>query len=67
MMTRFNQQTAPPATAAETMRRTPQRITITVNWSLHQRLQQRCDHEGRSLSNLAAHLLELGCVPRIQT
>jgi hypothetical protein len=49
------------------MRRTPQRITITVNWSLHQRLQQRCDHEGRSLSNLAAHLLELGCVPRIQT
>ena len=42
------------------MRRTPQRISITLNWALHQRLVERSDEEGRSLSNLAAHLLELG-------
>jgi hypothetical protein len=39
--------------------RKPQRVTITVNWQLHQRLLQRADAEGRSLSNLMAHLLEV--------
>jgi hypothetical protein len=39
-------------------RRSPQRITITITWATHQRLIQRSDDEGRSLSNLAAHLLE---------
>jgi hypothetical protein len=38
--------------------RRPQRISITVPWQLHQSLLQRCDSEGRSLSNLAAWLLE---------
>jgi len=42
------------------MRRKPQRITITISWGLYQRLLGRSDIEGRSLSNLAAHLLELG-------
>jgi hypothetical protein len=37
--------------------RKPQRITITVSWRLY---QQSCsDQEGRSLSNLACHWLEL--------
>lgn len=38
--------------------RRPQRITITVPWQLHQSLLRRSDSEGRSLSNLAAWLLE---------
>jgi len=47
------------------MRRTPQRASITLNWHLYQRLQQRADMEGRSFSNLAAHLLELACSGRL--
>ncbi len=47
--------------ASELMRRYPQRISTTVNWGLHQRLQDQADRDGRSLSNLVAHLLELGC------
>lgn len=39
--------------------RKPQRVTITVSWQLHQRLLERADAEGRSLSNLMAHLLEV--------
>jgi hypothetical protein len=39
-------------------RRSPQRITITVSYSIHEALLQRSDNEGRSLSNLAAFLLE---------
>jgi hypothetical protein len=41
--------------------RHPQRISITISWALHQRLMTKSDWEGRSLSNLAAHLLELSC------
>jgi hypothetical protein len=33
-------------------------VTTTLNWALHQQLQERADFEGRSLSNLIAHLLE---------
>jgi len=58
MMTRFKQPDTTAATALDTMRRTPQRITITINWALYQQLLDRSDREGRSLSNLAAHLLE---------
>jgi hypothetical protein len=43
------------------LQRAPQRITITLNWALHQRLLDRSDYEGRSLSNLAAYLLEAAC------
>jgi len=45
--------------ASELMRRHPQRISTTVNWGLHQRLQDQADLDGRSLSNLIVHLLEL--------
>ena len=41
------------------LRRRPQRITFTAHWQLHQRLQERADQEGRSLSNLIGHLLEV--------
>ena len=38
--------------------RSPRRITITLALRTYEQLQQRCDQEGRSLSNLAAFLLE---------
>jgi predicted CopG family antitoxin len=40
--------------------RKPQRVTITISWQTYQQLLDRSDNEGRSLSNLAAHLLERG-------
>lgn len=36
----------------------PKRISITVSYEAYQRLLDRSDREGRSLSNLAAFLLE---------
>jgi hypothetical protein len=42
------------------MRRRPQRVSATLPWGLAQRLQERADHEGRSLSSLIAHILEVG-------
>jgi hypothetical protein len=39
-------------------RRKPQRITITVSWSVYQTLIETSDHQGRSLSNAAAYWLE---------
>jgi hypothetical protein len=45
--------------ASELMRRHPVRISATIPWRLHQRLQDQADLDGRSLSNLIAHLLEL--------
>lgn len=59
-MDRFNRLTGPAATPVPPCRRNPQRITITVTWQTHQDLLNRSDWEGRSLSNLAAHLLESG-------
>ena len=44
---------------ADLLRRKPQRMIITVSWALLDKLQRRSDTEGRSLSNLAAHLLEI--------
>lgn len=38
--------------------RSPQRISVTLPWALYQRLLERAAHEGRSVSNLSAHLLE---------
>jgi hypothetical protein len=46
------------APALKPMMRKPQRVCATINWALHQRLQDRADYEGRSLSNLIAHILE---------
>jgi len=52
---------AAPVPAAELLRRRPVRTTATLSWGTHQALQQRADFEGRSLSNLIAHLLENAC------
>jgi hypothetical protein len=41
-----------------TMQRKPVRITITVSHALHEILLSTSDSQGRSLSNLAAYLLE---------
>jgi hypothetical protein len=38
--------------------RAPKRISITLALQPYERLQTRSDWEGRSLSNLAAYLLE---------
>jgi len=47
-----------PAARMDLLRRRPQRVTATLPWHLVQHLQERADYEGRSLSNLIAHLLE---------
>lgn len=39
--------------------RCPKRMSITVPQGVYDGLLQRSDWEGRSLSNLAAHILEL--------
>ena len=61
MTTFYARQTQPssPAASLDLLRRRPQRNTFTAHWQLHQRLQQRADTEGRSLSNLIGHLLEV--------
>jgi hypothetical protein len=51
----------PAVSAAEHLRRCPQRVSVTISWRLRQRLQTRADEEGRSLSNLLAFLLEQSC------
>jgi hypothetical protein len=38
--------------------RSPRRVTITLPHSTYNRLVERSDAEGRSMSNLAAYLLE---------
>jgi hypothetical protein len=38
--------------------RSPRRVTITLPHSTYHGLQERSDAEGRSMSNLAAYLLE---------
>ena len=40
--------------------RRPRRINVTVSETLLEGLQRSADDEGRSLSNLCAHLLESG-------
>lgn len=45
-------------TSMEMLRRRPTRATVTLPWSLNQKLVRRADEEGRSLSNLIAMLLE---------
>ncbi|WP_399211273.1 MULTISPECIES: ribbon-helix-helix domain-containing protein [unclassified Synechococcus] len=62
-MTTFYARQTPPSPskqfAGAVMQRRPQRVTTTMSWQLHQKLQRRADEEGRSLSNLIAHLLEV--------
>lgn len=59
MTTFYGRQPMPSSDPAALLRRRPQRVTATVPWGLLQRLQQRADIEGRSLSNLVSHLLEV--------
>jgi len=40
------------------------RVSIVLNHLLFTRLQERCDNEGRSLSNLCAYLLERAMADR---
>lgn len=40
--------------------RSPRRLSVTIPFTLHQQLLERSDLEGRSVSNLAAYLLERG-------
>ncbi|MFM7314891.1 MAG: ribbon-helix-helix domain-containing protein [Cyanobium sp.] len=47
----------------ELLQRSPQRLSVTLSHHLHQVLQERSDYEGRSMSNLAAFLLEQGPCP----
>ena len=49
----------PSTVHASALFRSPRRITITLALHTYEELQQRCDREGRSLSNLAAFLLEM--------
>jgi hypothetical protein len=49
---------ANPAPNQQVSFRKPVRITITVPHSTHSALEDRSDQEGRSLSNLAAYILE---------
>jgi len=42
-----------------TLQRKPKRLTMTINFATFERLQARADEQGRSLSNLCAHYLEL--------
>jgi len=60
-MTSFSQPQrgiAAAVSASERMMRKPQRLCTTVSWQTAQLLQERADYEGRSVSNLIAHLLE---------
>lgn len=45
--------------------REPRRLSITVSASVYQSLLDRSDQQGRSLSNLAAYLLEQGLVEHL--
>ncbi len=40
------------------MMRKPQRITITLSWSMYQALVEESGLQGRSISNLACYWLE---------
>lgn len=55
IQTSVSQSATPMASAAF---RSPRRITITVPYGAYQKLVDRSGQEGRSLSNLAAFLLE---------
>ena len=42
-----------------TMQRKPKRLTMTINFATYEKLQAAADEQGRSLSNLCAHYLEV--------
>lgn len=46
--------------------RAPQRVTITLNYAAYMNLEKRSVVEGRSMSNLAAFILENALVKKSQ-
>jgi hypothetical protein len=52
------------AKAGSALFRSPKRITITIPHSVFSGLLAASDEQGRSLSNYAAHLLELSLLQR---
>jgi hypothetical protein len=54
---------SPQTSSARLGFRSSQRITITLPYAIAHGLMQRSIHEGRSLSNLAAFLLEASLQP----
>jgi hypothetical protein len=48
-----------PPSKLEILKRSTQRMSISVPYELQRRLQCQADLDGRSLSNLCAFLLEL--------
>jgi hypothetical protein len=44
----------------KSLTKSPKRITITIPYSTFQAIVERSNEEGRSLSNLAAFILEQG-------
>jgi len=47
--------------------KSPKRITITIPHSAYEHLLKQSDYEGRSLSNLAAFILEIGIEKKQRT
>lgn len=47
-----------PNTPLPLYKRKPRRVSVTVSQAVIERLQRHSDEQGRSTSNLAAHLLE---------
>jgi hypothetical protein len=43
-------------------KRSPARITITVSYALNERVVHTALEQGRSISNLCAHLLEVALI-----
>ena len=60
MSLKFNVQGHAPASSTIVLK-APRRITITIPHSTFEHLIQRSDEQGRSLSNLAAYMLERSC------
>lgn len=48
-----------PLNGGFALTRKPQRLTITVSWSVYQSLIEASDEQGRSISNMAAYWLGL--------
>lgn len=53
-----------PSRNSSALFRSPRRITITIPYSVFAGLLSASDEQGRSLSNYAAHLLELSLLQR---
>jgi len=45
--------------------RTPKRLSVTLSFATYEQLVQKSDWEGRSISNLAAFLLENALKPSV--